>query len=237
MATSSIGSHALRLAFLRSLAAFALALAVAFAPAATSPAWALYLLDYGDNLAVTINGAPQYSYSGSIRPDGVITLPYLGDLEVRGLTPDQVRERVRELAGRVLRNPEVNVTVTAYKPRVVTVLGEVAKPGNVDITRADQSVLDTIAAAGGFTDHALPAEVVVLRGNGSATRRIPVDVKHMMATGDLSGNVRLEPGDRVQVPRSLWPTWRDTLAALQAVSVISGVFFLIIRLGGQLGGP
>lgn len=224
----------MRLALLRPLTTAALAAALVLAPGA-GPAWAVYAVDYGDSISIQIKDAPQYSYAGGIRPDGVITIPFIGDLEVRGLTTTQVRERVREAVSRVLRNPEITVNVVSYRPRVVTVVGEVARPGNVDITRADQSVLDTIAAAGGFTDHALPAEVVVLRGNGAATRRIPVDVKHMLATGDLTGNVKLEPGDRVQVPRSPWPTWSDTLVAVQAVSVVAGVVFLAIRLGGILG--
>lgn len=223
----------MRLAIPRPLVAVFIGLAIALGPMAV-PAWALYALDFGDAVAVTVKDAPQYSFSAALRPDGVVTVPYLGDLEVRGLTTDQVRERLREVLARVLRSPEVSVVVTVYRPRVVTVLGEVARPGNVDITRADQSVIDTIAAAGGFTDHAIPSQVVVLRGNGSATRRIPVDVQRMMETGDLSGNVRLEPGDRVQVPRSPWPTLRDALATVQTLSVITGALVLISRMGSIL---
>ncbi len=218
----------------RPLAIFVVGLAIAFGPVATQPAWALYVVDYGDSVSIVIRDAPQYSYSGSLRPDGVVTLPFLGDVEIRGLSTEQVRERVREVVGRVLRNPEVTVSVTSYRPRIVTVLGEVVRPGNVDISRTDQSVIDTVAAAGGFTEHALPAQVVVLRGNGSATRRIPVDVQYMMATGDLAGNVRLEPGDRVQVPRSPWPIWRDVVATMQAAAVITSAIVLFTRLGNIL---
>ena len=226
----------MRHALLRPFAALALAAALVLAPLATTPAWAVYVFDYGDAIAITIKDAPQYSYSGSIRPDGVVTLPYLGDLEVRGLTTTQVRERVRELAGKVLRSPEITVSVLGYRPRVVTVLGEVVRPGNVDLARADTSVIDAIASAGGFTDHAIPEEVLVLRGNGAATRRIPVNVKQMMATGDLSGNVRLEPGDRIQVPRSNAPTWRDVRESIQAVAIVTSAVFLIFRLATLVGG-
>lgn len=227
----------MRLAIPAPLLALVLALAVLLGPVGQRPAWALYVLDYGDAISVTVKDAPQYGFGGAIRPDGVVTVPYLGELEVRGLTPNQVRERLREVLGKVLRNPEINVVVTGYRPRVVTVLGEVARPGNVDIIRADQSVLDTIALAGGFTDHAIPSQVVVLRGNGASTRRIPVDVAYILQSGDLSGNVRLEPGDRVQVPRSPWPTWSDLRASLQTVAIVSSAVFLIIRLGGLIGGP
>lgn len=218
----------------RSLFTVVLALALMLGPVGSRPAHAAYVVDYGDGLSITVKEAPQYNVMGGIRPDGIINIPYLADLDVRGLTTEQVRERVREVVGRVVHSPQVNVVVTSYRPRVVTVLGEVVRPGNVDISRADQSVIDTIATAGGFTEHALPAQVLVLRGNGAATRRIPVDVQYMMATGDLTGNVRLEPGDRVQVPRSPWPTWRDALGAMQTVAVITGAIVLLTRLGNIL---
>lgn len=226
----------MRLAVPAPLLAFVLALALVLGPAGQRPALARYVLDYGDSITVTVKDAPQYSFGGAIRPDGVVTIPYLGELEIRGLTPDQVRERLREVLGKVLRSPEISVVVSNYRPRVVTVLGEVARPGNVDLSRADQSVLDTIALAGGFTDHAIPNQVVVLRGNGPSTRRIPVDVAHMLQTGDLSGNVKLEPGDRVQVPRSPWPTWADVRATLQTVTIVTSGVFLIIRLSTLIGG-
>ena len=50
------------------------------------PALAVYLLDYGDQIAIQVKDFPQYSYSGAIRPDGMIAIPFVGDVEVTGRT-------------------------------------------------------------------------------------------------------------------------------------------------------
>lgn len=213
----------------RTITACFLALALVLAPLATAPAAAFYIIDAGDVLTITIRGSAESSFAGLVRADGIIQIPFLGEIDVRGLTADQVRERVRALASRTLRDPIVNVAITGYRPRIVTVVGEVHRPGNVDLIRPDQTVLDVIAAAGGFTDHAIANDVAVLRGNGANSRRLPVDVQLMLRTGDLSGNIKLEPGDRVQVPRSLWPTWQEVWQGAQiTVGAIGTVTSLIL---------
>ena len=158
----------------RTLTAFILALALVLTPFATAPAAAFYIIEAGDTLTITIRGSSENSFAGLVRADGIIQIPFLGELDVKGLTADQVRERVRALASKTLRDPIVNVAITGYRPRIVTVVGEVHKPGNVDLVRPDQTVLDAIAAAGGFTDRAIANEVAVLRGNGANSRRLPV---------------------------------------------------------------
>ncbi|MEB3328774.1 MAG: polysaccharide biosynthesis/export family protein [Candidatus Sericytochromatia bacterium] len=202
-----------------------------------TPAQAAYTLDHGDTLTVAVRDTPKWGGTYAVRPDGQLVIPFLLELDVRGLTVEEVRNQVLAAVSRELHEPDVSVVVASYRPRVVTVLGEVATPGNIVLQRADQTLLDTIAAAGGFTDRALPDQVTILRGTGRATRRIPVNVAAMMATGDMAADLRLEPGDRVQVARNPWPSWREAFATTQQVVSYLGTISLLLMLARQLSPP
>jgi polysaccharide export outer membrane protein len=205
--------------------------------AAPVPAALAYTLDHGDTVTVAVRDNAKWGGTYGVRPDGKLVIPFLIEMDARGLTVEQVRDQVRAAVARELHDPDVSVVVATYRPRVVTVLGEVATPGNVVLQRADQTVLDTIAAAGGFTERALVDQVTVLRGTGRATRRIPVNVAAMMASGDMAGDIRLEPGDRVQVARNPWPSWREAFATTQQVVAYIGTLSLLMMLARQLAPP
>jgi polysaccharide export outer membrane protein len=211
-----------------------LACALAAAPA---PAEAAYTLDHGDAVTVAVRDSAKWGGNYAVRPDGMLVIPFLLELDARGMTVEQVRDQVRAAVARQLHDPEVSVVVATYRPRVVTVLGEVVTPGNVVLQRVDQTVLDTIAAVGGFTDRALVDQVTVLRGTGRATRRIPVNVAAMMASGDMAGDIRIEPGDRIQVARNPWPSWREAFATTQQVVAYIGTLSLLMMLARQLSPP
>ena len=219
----------------RVVTACVLALALVALPWATTPAWARYVLDYGDTIAINVANAPQYNYNGAIRPDGMVTLPVLGDVDVRGLSTDQLRDRVRDAVAKVVREPLVSITVIAFRPRSLLVFGEVTKPGQVDITRPDFTLIDVIAAAGGFTPHALTHEVTLLRGNGATARRYVVDVATMIGSGELTNNLRVEPGDRVHVARSPWPTLQDAMQVAQGAAALTSFVVLLFTLQGRFG--
>ena len=203
----------------------------------TPAAWANYTLDFGDSIVVNIREVPQYSGSYPIQPDGMVIIPHLDEFQVRGLTVKQVQEVItRRLTG-TIHNPRVSVILAAWRPRTVTVLGEVRSPGVVVLGSPDQRVIDTIAAAGGFTDRALRNEVFILRGNGASAQRIPVAVETMMETGDLTNNYKLEPGDRLQVGRNPWPSFQEVLNVTQTavgyLGTISLLFILMQRFSGN----
>ncbi|MEB3197331.1 MAG: polysaccharide biosynthesis/export family protein [Candidatus Sericytochromatia bacterium] len=205
--------------------------------AQTLPAQAAYMLDFGDTVAVTVREVGQFSGAFPVQPDGTIVIPFLVDLPVKGLTTAQVRERLTAILEKQVHNPQVAVSVSGYRPRTVTVIGEVGSPGMLVLGRPDQSVIDTIAAAGGFTDRAIQSQVVLIRGQGDKAKRTTIDVEYMMATGDLTNNVRLEPGDRLQVTRNPLPSVREVFAVtnqvLSYLGTVSLVFIMLQRFGGQ----
>lgn len=193
-------------------------------------AQASYTLDFGDSVVINIRDVPQYSGTFPIQPDGMIVIPHLDEFLVRGLSVKQVQERITRKLSASIHNPQVSVVIGTFRPRTVTVLGEVGSPGVVVLGSPDQRVIDTIAAAGGFTPRSLRYDVVILRGEGPNAKRIPINVEIMMDTGDLTNNIRVEPGDRLQVGRSPWPTWQEVFTATQMVAGFIGTVSLLLVL-------
>ncbi|MFN3428689.1 MAG: polysaccharide biosynthesis/export family protein [Candidatus Sericytochromatia bacterium] len=203
-----------------------------------APAWALYQLAYGDTISITVKDAPQYSVAAPIRPDGAVTVPYLGDLEVVGLTPAQLGERIEKLVARFVRNPQVSVTVTGFRGRQITILGQVARVGNVTVPPAAVSptIVDAIAAAGGFTDRANRSEVLLVRGDGANAQRIVIDVDRMIRSGDFSQNIAVEERDKIVVPEVWYPDYRPGIAAVATVASVLGSLAVIVALYNRASG-
>jgi polysaccharide export outer membrane protein len=196
---------------------------------APEPALALYILAFGDSIGVTVKDAPQYGFSGAIRPDGDITVPFIGDLEVAGLTPTDAGERIRGLLARFVSRPEVTVTVSGFHPRNVYLIGQIGKPGVANLSGTEPTLIDTIAQAGGFTNRAVKDRVTVFRGKGSNTKKFTVDVQKMLDSGDFSDNMVLTEGDRIQVPEVWYPDFQVVSGNLSlVVGFISTVGVLLV---------
>ncbi len=125
--------------------------------------------------------------------DGLVTVPYAGQVRVVGLTPAEAAAAIkRALAGRAI-NPQVIVSVLSSFANSVTVIGQVKSSSRYAIGVNDDRLLDVIAAAGGVT--ADPADLVVTVTRGSQSASIPM----ALLMSDASQNVRLAPGDQVRV--------------------------------------
>jgi polysaccharide export outer membrane protein len=134
-----------------------------------------------------------------VRPDGKISLPLLNDVQAAGLTPEQLREVLREKLMEYESAPEVAVTVAEVRSFKVSVLGEVLHPGRFEL-RNSTTVLDALALAGGFKDFAATSRIVVLRSEGNGSKRLPFNYKKAITTGGEAENFFLEPGDIILVP-------------------------------------
>ena len=97
-----------------------------------------------------------------VRPDGKISLPMLNDVQAVGLTPEQLADVVAKAAPKYVRDPGATVMVKAIRSRKVYVIGEVAKPGTFPLA-SEMNVLQAIAEAGGFLEHANKGDVVIVR--------------------------------------------------------------------------
>ncbi|HSB60171.1 MAG TPA: polysaccharide biosynthesis/export family protein, partial [Vicinamibacteria bacterium] len=158
-----------------------------------------YRIGPEDVLQVAVWKNETLSRTVPVRPDGMISLPLLNDVQAAGLTPMELRDALVKKLVEYTPSPEVSVIVAEVHSFKVSVVGAVERPGRFD-TRTWVTVLDALALAGGFTEFADRSRVVVLRAEGGATRRIPFDYTRLDREKDAQPNFHLCPGDIIVVP-------------------------------------
>jgi len=167
-------------------------------PAATAVA-PDYVIGPEDMLQISVWKNDSLSRQLPVRPDGKISMPLLHDIQASGLTPMQLRDKITAGLQEYMPSPEVSVTVLEVRSYRVSVLGEVQKPGVLQL-KAPTTVLEAIALAGGFRDFASPSKIVIFRKNGRGqTERLRFNYNRAVgAAGE--DNVTLRSGDVVVVP-------------------------------------
>jgi polysaccharide export outer membrane protein len=158
-----------------------------------------YLLGPSDVIRVWVWEEPDLTASVTVRPDGKVSLPLAGEVDVAGRTPKAVEEEISaKLADYVNETLLVVVVIVEQinSPQI-SVLGEVRTPNRYPL-RQQLSLLDALALAGGFTEFANRDEVIVFRREGDGVRRMEVDVKRFL-DGNSDALMWLQPGDTVYV--------------------------------------
>ena len=131
----------------------------------------------------------------TVRPDGRITLPLLGDLQAEGLRPDVLRDEIQKAATKYLTDPNVTVVVRTINSRKVFITGEVMMPGPFLLT-GPRTVMQLISLAGGLAEYAKSEDIQILRG----TKAFKFNYKDVAKGKKLEQNILLQPGDTVVVP-------------------------------------
>ena len=177
-------------------------------PAATAPPAvsagptlpADFVVGAEDVLSVVFWREREMSADVIVRPDGRISLPLLNDVEVVGLTPDQIRERVTELARKFVEEPSATVVVKQINSRKVYITGSVERPGPYPLLRPT-TILQLIAMAGGLKEFANSGSIVVVRTDGNAEQAtFQFNYNDVKNRKNLTQNIPLKPGDTVIVP-------------------------------------
>jgi polysaccharide export outer membrane protein len=135
----------------------------------------------------------------SVRPDGVISLPLLGDVQAAGQTTRTLREVLVKRYAEFIAAPEISVILNEVKSIKVSVIGEVPKPGRYEL-KSRTTVLDMLAMAGGFGQFASRSRMVILRPDGGKMKRIPFNYNKAVSEGGEQENFYLQPNDIVVVP-------------------------------------
>ena len=164
-----------------------------------------FLLGPEDELEITVWGNKDLTRVTAVRPDGLISMPIIGDVQAAGLTADALAQRIADRLKQYLAiPPSVSVSVKELNSYSVYVLGEVTKPGKFQL-KSYVTVLQAISMAGGFTDYAKKNKVQVVRitENGDHKRQevhIPIRYDDVVAGRGEPGNIVLHSGDTVVVP-------------------------------------
>jgi protein involved in polysaccharide export with SLBB domain len=170
---------------------------------ATSGLFAQAVLRVGDPIELKVGGVPieeqqQLNNTYTVDTSGSVNLPYINKVHAEGLTPAQLAQAIEGSyrANKVFTNPTITILMQPTA-RFVNVGGAVRSPNRVPFTE-DITLLSAINAAGGFNDFADQKHVRLLRGN---TAKV-FDVRQFRR--DPSIDPKLQPGDRIEVPQSLF---------------------------------
>jgi polysaccharide biosynthesis/export protein len=174
------------------------------APAPAAPAAGVrvpddYVIGPEDVLLISFWRDDSMSGEAVVRPDGKITLKLLNDIDVVGLTPEQLREKLAKDATKFLEEPAPTVVVKQINSRKVFITGEVAKPGPYPLN-SPTTVVQLITLASGLNEYAKREEIGILRIENGKTIRLPFNYEQVSQGKKLEQNVLLKPGDTVIVP-------------------------------------
>ena len=159
-----------------------------------------YVIGAEDVLTVFVWKEPDMTKTIPVRPDGMISLPLVGEIKASGYTPVQLQELLAEAMKKLISDPQVTVVVEKIGSLNFNIVGEVGHPGYFPLTRR-MTVLDAIAMAGGFKDFAKTKKVYVLRTAANGTQeRLPFNYKDVIKGINPQQNIELQPRDTIVVP-------------------------------------
>lgn len=164
--------------------------------------WAdTYRLGPEDVLKITVYREDELTRDVRVTSNGFITYPFLGELEVDGLTVSELEEKVTSGLEKYLLKPQVTVFIKKYS--TITVMGQVEEPGAFSL-KERLTVIEAIGLAGGFTKIASRNKVQVMRRVNGKNKTIVVPVASITKKGNREKDVILKRGDVVYVPESLF---------------------------------
>ncbi|WP_280546021.1 polysaccharide export protein [Halomonas sp. 11-S5] len=168
-----------------------------------------YRLGPGDVLSIIVYDHPELTIPAGaeraaaetgnrIRPDGTMFYPYVGRVNVAGMTLEEVRRLITLRLSEVITDPQVEVGVAAFRSQKVYVSGAVNTPGTLPITIVPMTILDAISQVGGANPNADWHNILLVREG----REQRLSLYGLLRQGDLSQNQLLRDGDMLHVPTS-----------------------------------
>jgi polysaccharide export outer membrane protein len=158
-----------------------------------------YVIGPEDVLGINFWREAEMTGDVTVRPDGRVTLPLLGEVNAAGLTPDALKQRITEAANKLFEDPSVTVTVRQINSRKVYITGNVTTPGSHPLT-GERTVLQVIALAGGLTEFADRKNISIVRTDGGKQQIFKLNYNDVSRGKRLEQNIVLKPGDTIVVP-------------------------------------
>lgn len=168
-----------------------------------------YRIGVDDRLLINVWKNPELSLTVPVRPDGMVTMPLIGDIKAGGLTAAEVAESIKKKLASYIREPSVAVIVTELRSHEfisrVRVTGAVRTPRSLPF-RQGMTVLDAVLEAGGVNEFAAPNRGKLYRKQkgGGGTEVYDVELGDILNKGRLETNHVLYPGDVVTIPERLF---------------------------------
>lgn len=166
-----------------------------------------YKIGIHDQLAVQVWKSPELSINVTVRPDGKISVPLLGDVVAAKQSTEQLGAAISRGLEKYIRNPQVTVIVTdplsgQYMQRV-RITGAVENPISVNHAQG-MTVLDLVLEAGGLTEFAVGNKAKLYRDYGEKVDVFPIYLDDILNKGRLDSNYELVPSDVVTIPEKVF---------------------------------
>jgi polysaccharide export outer membrane protein len=134
-----------------------------------------------------------------VRPDGMITVPLLKDIQVVGRTPREVEKIISDGLSKYIHDPNVTVVVAASNSKKVYVIGAVGREGPLPYTYR-MTVLQALSEAGGLTDYAKRKKIYIIRTESGRDYRLDFNYDQAIKGERMDQNILLQPGDTLVIP-------------------------------------
>lgn len=167
-----------------------------------------YIIGPLDQLTIFVWRNPELGAKVQVRPDGRITTPLIADMPAVGKTPTMLAQDIKMQLSEFINDPLVSVIVDNFSgtfSQQIRVVGATEKPASIPY-RANMTLLDAMISVGGLSEFAAGNKARLIRQDRSTGRQRTYAVRlgDLLKRGDSKANVRLEPGDVIIIPESMF---------------------------------
>lgn len=167
-----------------------------------------YIIGPLDQLNIFVWRNPDLSAKVQVRPDGRITVPLISDMPAVGKTPAMLADDLRYALSEYIKDPIVSVIVENFSgtsSQQIRIVGATEKPAAIPY-RANMTLLDAMISVGGLSEFASGNRARLVRVDKRSGRQVEYRLRlgDLLKNGDVSANVKLEPGDVIIIPESMF---------------------------------
>jgi polysaccharide export outer membrane protein len=173
-----------------------------------------YILDRDDVVKITVLRHPELSGNFSVGPDGKIQYTFVGDIKAKGLTKQELKEKIIDSISPYVKVPEVSVAIVGYNSKKIYVLGAVNRPGLYSLRGNYCSLREAIVMAGLPAKHASTRKIYVITPDKKNPKAKKVNLYDLLYKGKLAQDLTIKPGQVIYVPSTLISKIDNTLGTL-----------------------
>lgn len=176
-----------------------------FVPAEEGPG-PQYVVGPLDSLQIFVWRNPELTTSVTVRPDGRFSVPLIDDMTATGRTPTQLARDIEKKLSEYIQSPIVTVIISGFQgpfAQQVRVVGSATSPQAIAY-RANMTLLDVMITVGGVTEFAAGNRATLARVEGGVQREYGIRIDDLIRDGDVSANVKINPGDVIIIPESFF---------------------------------
>ncbi|MBL8029110.1 MAG: polysaccharide export protein [Fibrobacteres bacterium] len=187
-----------------------------------------YVLRAGDEISIRVIEHAEFSQKSRIRPDGKINYPVIGEIDVAGLTTDQLVKIMEEKLAPYVNNVVVSISIEQYFSNRIYVLGDVGKPGELQVFEPTD-VLKILAISGGLKNPKA-RNIKIIRANGDINE-IDLQILLDQKGANQEEIYLLYPGDTMYIPPKRQIPWAMITTILSVISLTLSVTTGLMNFG------